>query len=60
MKYMIAIETTQYIETEAETEEAAIETIQKQLDPRIAAAAHYKVVKELAFDEESNSYKIMS
>ena len=59
MKYMIAIEITQYIEVEAETEDAAIETVQKQLDPRVAAAAHYKVVKELTFDEESNSYKMM-
>jgi hypothetical protein len=59
MKYMIAIETTQYIEVEAETEDAAIETVQKQLDSRVAAAAHYKVVKELTFDEESNSYKMI-
>ena len=59
MKYMIAIETTQYVEVEAETEDAAIETVKKQLDPRIAAAAHYEVVKELTFDEESDTYKLL-
>lgn len=59
MKYMIAIETTQYIEVEAETEDAAIETVKKKLDPRVAAAASYEIVKELTFDEESSSYKML-
>ena len=59
MKYMIAIETTQYVEVEAETAEAAIESVKNQLAPRVAAAAHYEVVKELTFDEESGSYKLL-
>ena len=59
MKYMIAIKTTQYIEVEAETEDAAIETVKKQLDPRIAAAAAFQIVQELTFDEESGSYKLL-
>ena len=58
MKYMIAIETTQYVEVEAETAEAAIETVKRQLNPR-AAAANYEIVKELTFDEESGSYKLL-
>ena len=57
MKYMIAIETTQYVEVEAETAEAAVEVVKSQLDPRVAAAAHYEIVKELTYDEELGSYK---
>lgn len=47
MKYMIAIETTQYVEVESETAEAAIESVKSQLDPRVAAAAHYSIVREM-------------
>lgn len=59
MKYMIAIETTQYVEVEAETAEAAIESVKNQLDPRVAAAAAFQVVQELTYDEESDSYKML-
>ena len=59
MKYMVAIETTQYVEVESETAEAAIESVKSQLDPRITAAAAFKVVQELTYDEESGSYKML-
>ena len=59
MKYMIVIETTQYIEVESETAEAAIETVKKQLNSRVAAAAAFQVVQELTYDEESGSYKML-
>ena len=59
MKYMVAIETTQYVEVESETAEAAIEKVKSQLDPRVAAAAAFQVVQELTYDEESGSYKVL-
>jgi hypothetical protein len=59
MKYMVAIETTQYVEVESETAEAAIESVKGQLDPRVAAAAAFQIVKELTYDEESGSYKML-
>ena len=59
MKYMVAIETTQYVEVESETAEAAIESVKSQLNPRVAAAAAFQVVQELTYDEESGSYKIL-
>jgi hypothetical protein len=59
MKYTIAIETTQYVEVESETAEAAIELAKSQLDPRVAAAAAFQVVQELTYDEESGSYKML-
>ena len=59
MKYMIEIATTQYVETEAENSEAAIEIVKSQLDPRVAAAAAFQIVQELTFDEESGSYKLL-
>ena len=59
MKYMIAVKTTQYVEVESETAEAAIESVKSQLDPRIAAAAAFQVVQELTYDEESGSYKML-
>ena len=59
MKYTIAIETTQCVEVESETAEAAIESVKNQLDPRVAAAAAFQVVQELTYDEESGSYKIL-
>ena len=59
MKYMVAIETTQYVEVESETAETAIESVKSQLDPRVAAAAAFQVVQELTYDEESGSYKVL-
>ena len=59
MKYMVAIETTQYVEVESETAEAAIESVKSQLDPRVAAAAAFQIVQELTYDEESSSYKML-
>ena len=59
MKYIVAIETTQCVEVESETAEAAIESVKNQLDPRVAAAAAFQVVQELTYDEESNSYKML-
>ena len=59
MKYMVEIETTQYVEVEGETAEAAIEKVKSQLNPRTAAAAAFQVVQELTYDEESGSYKML-
>lgn len=59
MKYMVAIETTQYVEVESETAEVAIESVKSQLNPRVAAAAAFQVVQELTYDEESGSYKML-
>lgn len=59
MKYTIAVETTQYVEVESETAEAAIASVKSQLDPRVAAAATFRVVQELTYDEESGSYKML-
>ena len=59
MKYTIAVETTQYVEVESETAEAAIASVKSQLDPRVAAAAAFRVVQELTYDEESGSYKML-
>ena len=59
MKYMVEIETTQYVEVESDTAEAAIEKVKSQLDPRVAAAAAFQVVQELTYDEESGSYKML-
>ena len=56
MKYAVAIETIQIVETEAETEDAAIEMVQKQLEPRVAAAAVFSIVRETTYNEETNSY----
>ena len=59
MKYMIAVESPQYIEVEAETAEAAIQVVKSQLDRRVAAASAFQVVQELTYDEESSSYKLL-
>ena len=59
MKYMVTIETTQYVEVESETAEAAIELVKSQLDPRVAAAAAFQIVQDLTYDEESGSYKML-
>ena len=59
MKYIVAIETIQCVEVESETAEAAIELVKNQLNPRVAAAAAFQVVKELTYDEESSSYKML-
>jgi hypothetical protein len=56
---MIEIETTQYVEVESETAEAAIESAKSKLDPRVAAAAAFQVVTELVFDEASQSYTVL-
>ena len=58
MKYLVAIETTQMVEIESETAEAAIEAAKSKLDPRIAAAASFQVVQEIDYDEETKTYKI--
>ena len=59
MKYLVAIETIQIVETDAENEEAAIETVKKQMDARVAAAASFSIVQELVYDEKSGSYKML-
>ena len=58
MKYLIAIETTQMVEIESETAEAAIEAAKSKLDPRMAAIAAFQVVQEIDYDEETKTYKI--
>ena len=59
MKYLVAIETMQLVEIEAENAEAAIESVKSQLDPRVAAAAAFQIIQELTYDEESGSYKML-
>lgn len=59
MKYLVAVETMQLVETEAENAEAAIESVKNQLDPRVAAASAFQVVQELTYDEETSSYKVL-
>lgn len=58
MKYLIAIETTQIVEIESETAEAAIEVAKSKLDPRVAAAAAFQVVQEIDYDKKTKTYKI--
>lgn len=58
MKYIVAIETTQCVEVESETAEAAIESVKSQLDPRVAAAAVFQVVQELTYEENTKTYGI--
>ena len=58
MKYLVAITTTQIVEVESETAEAAIEAAKSRLDPRIAAAAAFQVTQELDFNEETKTCKI--
>ena len=58
MKYLVAVETMQLVETEAENAEAAIESVKNQLDPRVAAAAAFQIVQETIYDEETKTYRI--
>ena len=58
MKYLVAVETMQIIETDAENAEAAIESVKSQLDPRVVAAAAFQVVQETIYDEETKTYRI--
>lgn len=58
MKYLVAIETTQMVEIESETAEAAIEAAKSKLDPRMTAGASFQVVQEIDYDEETKTYKI--
>ena len=58
MKYLVAVETMQLVETEAENAEAAIEVVKNQLDPRVAAAAAFQIVQETIYDEETKTYRI--
>ena len=58
MKYLVAVETMQLVETEAENAEAAIESVKSQLDPRVAAAAAFQIVQETIYDEETKTYRI--
>lgn len=58
MKYLVAVETMQIIETDAENAEAAIESVKSQLDPRVAAAAAFQIVQETIYDEETKTYRI--
>ena len=59
MKYTVAIETIQFVETEAENAEAAIETVKSKMDPRVAAAAAFQIVQEATFNEETQAYTIL-
>ena len=58
MKYLVAVETMQLVETDAENAEAAIESVKSQLDPRVAAAAAFQIVQETIYDEETKTYRI--
>ena len=58
MKYLVAVETMQIIETDAENAEAAIESVKSQLDPRVAAAAAFQIVQETIYVEETKTYRI--
>ena len=58
MKYLVAVETMQFVETEAENAEAAIKSVKNQLDPRVAAAATFQIVQETIYDEETKTYRI--
>ena len=58
MKYLVAVETMQLVETEAENAEAAVEAVKNQLNPRIAAAAAFQIVQETIYDEETKTYRI--
>ena len=58
MKYLVAVETMQLVETEAETAEAAIEAVKNRLNPRVAAAAAFQIVQETIYDEETKTYRI--
>ena len=58
MKYLVAVETMQIIETDAENAEAAIESVKSQLDPRVAAAAAFQIVQETIYDEETKTHRI--
>ena len=58
MKYLVAVETMQFVETEAENAEAAIEAVKSQLEPRVAAAAAFQIVQETIYDEETKTYRI--
>ena len=53
MKYLVVMETYQLIEAEAENEEAAIEAVKKQIDPRIAAAATFSIAIEPILEEQT-------
>ena len=55
MKYTVAIETMQLVEIEAETEERAIEIVKSQLDRQVA---HFSIVQETIYDEETKTYRI--
>lgn len=58
MKYLVAVETMQLVETEAENAEAAIEAVKSQLDPRVAAVAAFQIIQETIYDEETKTYRI--
>ena len=57
----IAVMITNYnmVEVDAETEEEAIEKVKNQLEPRVAAVSAFDIVHETAFDEESQTYKVI-
>lgn len=59
MKYMVEVETVQIIEVDAATAEAAIELVKQKLNYRPTDTTIIKVVQELTFDEESDSYKLL-
>lgn len=47
MTYTVVVQVNQYIDIDAETAEAAIEAVKTKLDPRVAASAHYSIVKDM-------------
>lgn len=57
MKYLIAIETIEIVESEGETEEAAIEAVRAKLSPQKALSATFKIIQDSEYDEELESYK---
>lgn len=57
MKYFVNVESSQVIEVEAENENAAIELIKAQMDPRTAAATKLEIAIE-AIELADGSYGV--
>ena len=58
MKYLVAIETIQLVETDAETEDAAIELVKQKINYKPTDAAKINIVKEAIYNEEKTIYEI--
>jgi hypothetical protein len=58
MKYLVAIETIQLVETDAETEDAAIELVKQKINYKPTDATKISIVKEAIYNEEKTIYEI--